>query len=124
MDNIDQQLLSLLRKDARASVATLAQKLGVSRGTVTNRVTKLEDAGIIVGYSVMLRPDAQPGEISAWMSHCQPAGRTWGSHAARHQWPLGPAGRTARAESDGTVESAGAHPPDTRNQQHRDKHSP
>ena len=49
MDNIDQQLLSLLRKDARASVATLAQKLGVSRGTVTNRVTKLEDAGIIVG---------------------------------------------------------------------------
>jgi DNA-binding Lrp family transcriptional regulator len=68
MDNIDQQLLSLLRKDARASVATLAQKLGVSRGTVTNRVTKLEDAGIIVGYSVMLRPDAQPGEISAWMS--------------------------------------------------------
>ena len=68
MDNIDQPLLSLLRKDARASVATLAQKLGVSRGTVTNRVTKLEDAGIIVGYSVMLRPDAQPGEISAWMS--------------------------------------------------------
>ena len=68
MDNIDQQLLSLLRKDARASVATLAQKLGVSRGTVTNRVTKLEDAGIIVGYTVMLRPDAQPGEISAWMS--------------------------------------------------------
>ena len=68
MDNTDQQLLSLLRKDARTSVATLAQKLGVSRGTVTNRVTKLEDAGIIVGYSVMLRPDAQPGEISAWMS--------------------------------------------------------
>jgi DNA-binding Lrp family transcriptional regulator len=68
MDNTDQQLLSLLRKDARTSVATLAQKLGVSRGTVTNRVTKLEDAGIIVGYTVVLRPDAQPGEISAWMS--------------------------------------------------------
>ncbi len=68
MDTTDQQLLSLLRKDARTSVATLAQKLGVSRGTVTNRVTKLEDAGIIVGYTVKLRPDAQPGEISAWMS--------------------------------------------------------
>jgi DNA-binding Lrp family transcriptional regulator len=49
-------------------VATLANKLGVSRGTVTNRVTKLEDAGIIVGYTVRLRPDAQPSEISAWMS--------------------------------------------------------
>ena len=68
MDSIDQQLLSLLRKDARTSVATLAQKLGVSRGTVSNRVTKLEDAGIIVGYTVKLRPDSAPAEISAWMS--------------------------------------------------------
>lgn len=68
MDAIDQQLISLLRIDARTSVATLAQKLGVSRGTVTNRITKLEDAGIIVGYTVRLRPDSKPNEISAWMS--------------------------------------------------------
>jgi DNA-binding Lrp family transcriptional regulator len=68
MDATDQQLLSLLRKDARTSVATLATRLGVSRGTVTNRVTKLEDAGIIVGYTVRLRPDSQPDDIRAWMS--------------------------------------------------------
>ena len=68
MDATDQQLLSLLRKDARASIATLAQKLGVSRGTVTNRIARLEDAGIIVGYTVRLRPDAEPNEIHAWMS--------------------------------------------------------
>ena len=68
MDAIDQQLLSLLRKDARTSVATLARKLGESRGTVSNRITKLEDTCIIVGYSVRLRPDAQTTEISAWMS--------------------------------------------------------
>jgi DNA-binding Lrp family transcriptional regulator len=68
MDATDQQLISLLRKDARTSVATLAAKLGVSRGTVSNRITKLEDAGTIVGYTVRLRPDAQPHEISAWMS--------------------------------------------------------
>ena len=68
MDVTDQQLLSLLRKDARASIATLAQKLGVSRGTVTNRITRLEDAGVIVGYTVRLRPDAEPSEIHAWMS--------------------------------------------------------
>ena len=42
--------------------------MGVSRGTVTNRITRLEDAGIIVGYAVRLRPDAQPDEIRAWMS--------------------------------------------------------
>ena len=68
MDATDQQLLSLLRKDARASIATLAQKVGVSRGTVTNRITRLEDTGIIVGYTVRLRPDAEPNEIRAWMS--------------------------------------------------------
>ncbi len=68
MDATDHQLLSLLRQDARSSVATLAHKLGVSRGTVSNRITKLEDAGVIVGYTVRLRPDAQPTEISAWMS--------------------------------------------------------
>ena len=45
----------------------LAKKLRVSRGTVSNRITKLEDSGAIVGYTVRLRPDAQPNEIKAWM---------------------------------------------------------
>ncbi len=67
MDATDRDLLSMLRKDARTSVAILARKLGVSRGTVSNRITKLEDAGVIVGYTVRLRPDAQPNEIKAWM---------------------------------------------------------
>jgi DNA-binding Lrp family transcriptional regulator len=68
MDSLDHQLLALLRQDARMSVATLAQKLGVSRGTVSNRITRLEDQGVIVGYTVRLRPDARPDEIKAWMS--------------------------------------------------------
>lgn len=68
MDTLDQQLIALLRLDARASVATLALKLKVSRGTVSNRITKLEDAGVINGYTVKLRPDATPNQITAWMS--------------------------------------------------------
>jgi len=68
MDETDQQLIALLRQDARLSVATLAARLGVSRGTVTNRIRKLEDTGVIVGYSVRLRPDVQRNEIKAWMS--------------------------------------------------------
>ena len=44
------------------------QKLGVSRGTVNNRITRLEDAGIIVGYTVRLRPESEPNRIGAWMS--------------------------------------------------------
>lgn len=68
MDALDQQLISLLRSNARMSIADLAHKLKVSRGTVTNRISKLENAGIIVGYTVLLRPDTQANEIRAWMS--------------------------------------------------------
>ena len=68
MDALDQQLIGLLRKDARTNVAALAKKLGVSRGTVTNRIARLEATGVIVGYTVRLRPDAEPSEITAWMS--------------------------------------------------------
>jgi len=68
MDDLDQQLIALLRQNARLSVADLAHKLQVSRGTVTNRLRKLEDAQVIVGYTVRLRPEAQPERIRAWMS--------------------------------------------------------
>lgn len=68
MDNLDQQLIAHLRHNARQSVATLAHKLKVSRGTITNRLARLESEGIITGYTVQLRPDSQPNEIRAWMS--------------------------------------------------------
>ena len=68
MDEIDQKLLSMLRQDARLTVAALAARLKVSRGTVTNRIRRLEDDGVIVGYTVRLRPDVQHNTIKAWMS--------------------------------------------------------
>ena len=67
MDDTDRELIALLRTDARASIATLASRLKVSRGTVTNRLRRLEDQQVIVGYSVRLRPDAEPDLIRAWM---------------------------------------------------------
>jgi DNA-binding Lrp family transcriptional regulator len=67
MDDTDRTLIALLRKDARTTIATLAAKLKVSRGTVSNRLRKLEDAQVIVGYSLRLRPDAEPEQIRAWM---------------------------------------------------------
>lgn len=67
MDTLDQSLIALLRQSARMSVADLAHKLQVSRGTVTNRMRKLEDQQVIVGYTVLLRPEAEPARIRAWM---------------------------------------------------------
>ena len=67
MDSLDQQLIALLRADARMSVADLAHRLGVSRATDTNRMRKLEQAQVIVGYTVRLKPEAEPDRIRAWM---------------------------------------------------------
>ncbi|XHS78445.1 Lrp/AsnC family transcriptional regulator [Burkholderiaceae bacterium UC74_6] len=76
MDALDQQLIGQLRLDARASVATLAARLKVSRGTVANRIARLEDQGVITGYTVKLRPDHMPDEIVAWMSITVEGNRT------------------------------------------------
>lgn len=66
MDALDQQLLAKLRQNARASIAELSSALKVARGTISNRIAKLEQAGVILGYTVKLRPDATPEEIRAW----------------------------------------------------------
>jgi len=49
MDELDQKLISLLRTDARATTAALAKALKVSRGTVQNRMERLESSGVLLG---------------------------------------------------------------------------
>jgi DNA-binding Lrp family transcriptional regulator len=68
MDSMDQQLLGLLRIDARTSIAELSKKLGVARGTIRNRIRRLEDSGLITGYTVRLSSDNISDGIRAWMS--------------------------------------------------------
>jgi DNA-binding Lrp family transcriptional regulator len=76
MDDLDQKLIALLRQDARLSIATLANKLKVSRGTVTNRMARLEKDGVIAGYTLRLRSDVQTQQIKAWMSIAVEGNRT------------------------------------------------
>jgi DNA-binding Lrp family transcriptional regulator len=68
MDDIDRQLIALLRDDARTPIATLAKKLRVARGTVQNRLAKLEADGTVLGYPVRLRPQVEEQRIRALMS--------------------------------------------------------
>ncbi|MGO4303240.1 MULTISPECIES: Lrp/AsnC family transcriptional regulator [unclassified Cupriavidus] len=68
MDDTDRQLIALLRDNARMPVVLLAKKLRVARATVQNRLAKLENEGIIVGYTVRLRPEVEAFRIRAIMS--------------------------------------------------------
>jgi len=76
VDSTDRQLLSLLRDDARVSVATMAKTLGVARGTVQNRLARLEADGTIVGYTVKLRPQSEEQSIRALMTVAVEGNRT------------------------------------------------
>ncbi len=61
----ERALLALLRADARASVAALARTLGVARATVQERITRLEQKGVIDGYTVRVNPAFAASRITA-----------------------------------------------------------
>jgi DNA-binding Lrp family transcriptional regulator len=76
MDDIDRKLIGLLRDNARTSAASLAKSLGVARGTVQNRVAKLERNGTIAGYTIRVRPTADEQRITALMTIAVEGSRT------------------------------------------------
>jgi DNA-binding Lrp family transcriptional regulator len=57
VDDIDQKLLALLRRDGRRSISDLGHALGLSRATVRARIERMEQRGDIVGYTVVARAD-------------------------------------------------------------------
>lgn len=64
----DQELLLLLRQNARSSISDLARALNVSRSTVQNRIAKLEASGVIRGYSVLLGGEFSASQVEAHVS--------------------------------------------------------
>ena len=54
MDDIDQQLLTLLKENSRTSTSALARMLSVSRTTVQDRIHRLQKKHIIDGYTIVL----------------------------------------------------------------------
>jgi len=55
-DVLDRQILRLLRQDGRMSVASIAKEVGLSGPSVHERIKKLEQRGIIAGYTAVLEP--------------------------------------------------------------------
>lgn len=64
----DEDLLALLRLNAREPVASLARKLKLSRTTVQDRIRRLEDQGVIEGYAVRLANAVDKGAIRAYVT--------------------------------------------------------
>ena len=50
-DDLNRRLVALLQQDGRMPHAELAERLGVSRPTVIERVRRLEEEGVVAGYA-------------------------------------------------------------------------
>ncbi|WP_148864340.1 Lrp/AsnC family transcriptional regulator [Marinobacter fonticola] len=64
----DQRLLFLLRRNARTSVSDLARALNLSRSTVQNRIARLEANGVIKGYSLDVGGEYTAQQVEAHVS--------------------------------------------------------
>jgi len=55
MDEVDREILSILREDARTPYTEIGERVGISEGTVRNRVDRLLDDGVIERFTVATR---------------------------------------------------------------------
>ena len=61
----DRELLAILAENARASTATIARRLGLSRTTVQAKIERLERDGVVTGYGVRLSDTYESGLVKA-----------------------------------------------------------
>lgn len=67
VDATDAKILRALAADARVTMAELARKTGLSAPSVTERVRRLEEAGIVTGYIAQIDPSALGLPLAAYV---------------------------------------------------------
>lgn len=67
LDTLDYALLNLLREDARTPTSVLARRLGLSRTTVQSRMERLEQAGVVTGYTVKVANEMEAGLVRTYV---------------------------------------------------------
>jgi Lrp/AsnC family leucine-responsive transcriptional regulator len=67
IDPVDAKILRALAKDARTSTAELSRAVGLSAPSVSERVKRLEESGVIEGYSVKINAAALGLPLAAWL---------------------------------------------------------
>ena len=67
LDATDVRILNALVDDARTSIADLARSVGLSPPSVSERIKRLEEAGVIEGYTLTINPKALGLPIAAWL---------------------------------------------------------
>jgi len=67
LDRVDAAILRALSDDARMTLAALARRVGLSAPSVSERIQRLEEAGVLTGYSAQIDPVALGLPIAAYL---------------------------------------------------------
>lgn len=67
MNDLDLRLVALLKRNARMSVTQMSFELNASRITIDSHIKKLEESGVIKGYTVKLGSEEFRHKISGWI---------------------------------------------------------
>ncbi len=76
LDDLDRRILGTLQEDARRSYRTVAAAVGSTVPTVSARVRRMEDLGIIHGYTIVLGDAPKPrplGDVTVACHQCDQA---------------------------------------------------
>ena len=65
LDDIDHKILIELQRSGRESASHIAEKINVSVPTITERIRKLEDGGVILGFQAIVDPSELGLDVSA-----------------------------------------------------------
>jgi len=65
IDDLDRKILDFLQKDGRMAASHIADELDISIPTVTDRIKKLSESGVIKGFQVTLDPKLLGLDVSA-----------------------------------------------------------
>lgn len=68
MDALDYKIIELLMTNGRVTWAELAANLGMSGPAIADRVRRLEEQGVIKGYTAILNPESVGYEMTAFIS--------------------------------------------------------
>lgn len=83
IDNFDQKILQLLQQDARISHAEVGRQVHLSQPAVSERIKRLEAAGVIRGYRADINPKALGYQITAMIRISTQQGRPYAEFVAR-----------------------------------------
>ena len=75
LNETDMKILQVLLEDARFSSRQVAKKIGVSVGTVLSRIKRMEENGLIKGYSVIMNHERLGYELTVVMEVTVSKGR-------------------------------------------------